>query len=310
MAPGMRGTWRIRQWLRKAAKHRARRVAMRAVAAFPIQTGARPHGLPFPLTVSLTSYPPRYPTLALTLRSLLDQNVRADQTVLWIAHEDFAALPADVHDLVTYGLHIRSCDNLRSFKKLVPALGAYPDSAIVTADDDVYYPPDWLETLLGAASMAPGHVAAHRMHRARFTPDGRFAAYSDWDKAVTDRVDDQRGGLHGGLLFPTGDGGIYYPPNCFDTRVTDASLFMKLCPTADDLWFFWMAKLRGTGHHGVGHARESVIWDGTDNTALYHHNWHGNENDRQIAALENHFGAMRELLFAAAAKPCTDGLTA
>jgi hypothetical protein len=302
----MRGTWRIRQWLRKAAKLRARRDAIRAVNAFPLQTDARPHELPFQLTVSLTSYPPRFGTLSLTLRSLLDQSVRADRTVLWIAHNDFAALPSDVHDLVSHGLHIMQCDDLRSFKKLVPALGAYPGSAIVTADDDVYYPADWLETLVNAANEAPGHIAAHRAHRAKFTPDGHFAPYADWEKAVTDRT----GGLHDHLLFPTGDGGIFYPPDSLDSRVTDASLFMELCPMADDLWFFWMAKLRGTGHRGVGIRSEFITWKGTDENSLYHHNWHGNENDRQIAALEGHFGALRHNLIAVAAKPCNYGLSA
>ena len=49
------------------------------------------------------------------------------------------------------GLEIRECDNLRSFKKLVPALQTFPNAFIVTADDDLYFAPNWLETLATAA---------------------------------------------------------------------------------------------------------------------------------------------------------------
>ena len=47
-----------------------------------LKRGGRPHGLAAELVVSLTSYPPRFGTLAHTLKSLWRQNVKADRSSL------------------------------------------------------------------------------------------------------------------------------------------------------------------------------------------------------------------------------------
>src|SRR5262249_15606303 len=75
----------------------------------------RPHGLPRPLIVSLTSYPPRFPTLALTLKCLLTQSVTPDHLVLWVTRDDFSLLPRDVLDLRSHDLEIALAPDLRSF---------------------------------------------------------------------------------------------------------------------------------------------------------------------------------------------------
>jgi len=287
----MRGAWRIMQGIRKADRMLALRRAQQAVAAFPLTRNRTRHDLETPVVVSLTSYPPRFATLGATLRSLLDQTALADRTVLWIAHADFALLPRDVLSLERHGLEIRQCEDIGPYKKLVPALQAFPDATIITADDDVYYPPDWLESLLGRAGEKPGCVLAHRVHRARLGSDGRLTPYQTWTMAVTDTADSPPDCL----VFPTGDCGILYPPGSLDPRVTDAALFMALCPRADDLWFFWMARLAGTGHRGMGHAAHYLTWEGTQEVALCVANWLGNGNDPQIAAMEDHFGTLREI---------------
>src|SRR5690554_4678603 len=71
----------------------------------------RHHGLPERVVVTLTSYPARYATLALTLKSLLTQSVRPDNVILWIAHDDAHSLPSSVTALRNDGLQIRYCDD-------------------------------------------------------------------------------------------------------------------------------------------------------------------------------------------------------
>ena len=51
-------------------------------------------------------------------------------------------LPRDLLKLRSFGLTIDWCENLRSYKKLIPAIEKYPDDIIVTADDDVFYHAD------------------------------------------------------------------------------------------------------------------------------------------------------------------------
>src|SRR5690606_26871059 len=89
-----------------------------------------------------------YPHLHHALASLLNQDMAPDAVVLWLARHELAALPADI--LRMEGLTVRQCDDLRSYKKLIPALEHYPDAFVVTADDDLVYPRSWLRGLVEA----------------------------------------------------------------------------------------------------------------------------------------------------------------
>lgn len=291
----MLGLWRFRQFLNKREQARLIRRAELAVAAVSTPAGPANHALPFQLVVSLTSYPARFPYLARTLRSLLDQAVRPDRLVLWIAEDDLSALPAEVTELAALGVDIRPCADLRSFKKLIPALAQWPEGAIVTADDDVYYPPDWLGGLVATARDHPGCVVAHRIHLARRDAEGRLAPYADWElaSAATSAA------RPSDMLFPTGVGGILYPPGSLDPQVMDRDLFMALCPRADDVWFFWMARLAGTPHVGTGRDFRILPWAGSQDSALYLDNLLAGENDGQIAAMKKHFGPLPSLPFPA-----------
>jgi hypothetical protein len=86
--------------------------------AYQVPGSQRPHNLPSELIVSLTSYPRRFPILDFAIRSLLNQTVRPDRVILWLAEDDVTYLPSAVRRLA--GLEIRTCRDLRSFKKLVP----------------------------------------------------------------------------------------------------------------------------------------------------------------------------------------------
>jgi len=235
------------------------------------------------LVVSLTSYPPRYPTLHLTLQSLLLQTYADRRVVLWIAHEEMALLPARVRALTAYGLDIRACENTRSFKKLLPALQAFPNATIVTADDDLYYWPDWLQQLVDAASAAPGDIVAHRIHRIRHAPTGLPLPYNQWE------IDSQNTETDG-LNFPTGNGGILYPPRILGPLVQDRDAYTSLCPSADDIWFYWMGRLNGVQYRRVRSNQALHDWRGSQASALSIGNVGADANSQQIAAMIDRYG--------------------
>ncbi len=273
------GNRAVAEWLRALKRNWRVARAMREIAARRVDP--RPHGLGLPLIVSLTSYPPRFPTLAITLRALLGQSVGPDRVILWIAAPDMAALPDDVRAL--RGLEIRPCDNLRSYKKFAPAMAEFPEAVIVTADDDMYYGPDWLADLVGVAQAYPGRIVAHRAHRVRWQGDA-LAPYGRWDKNIT-------GAVEGSDIFATGVGGVLYPPGSLASEAVRADLFMDLCPSADDVWLYWMARRAGTVVRHVGPPMRIVEWPGSQEQSLRAQN-HGAEagNDRAIAAMTAHFG--------------------
>lgn len=281
---------RIAHTLRRIPTHLARlRLLLRARRA--LRAGSRrvghgaAHGLPHRLVVSLTSYPPRFGGLHLTLQSLLQQTVRPDHLVLWIAHADIGRIPPKVQALAAQGVEIRACEDTRSYKKLVPAIETFPDASIVTADDDVYYPPDWLATLAAGVDPAEAVVVCHRVNRILREPDGALRPYDTWP----DDVQDDAARRPSTDLMPIGVGGVLYPPNSLVPDVTDKTLFQKLAPDNDDLWFFWSARRADTRIKKVGGRFPRVTWPRSQRGHLFSLNQFGG-NDRQIADLIAAFG--------------------
>lgn len=263
----------------RAFKHRRRLVRAKAeIAARPAAPG-RPHGLPGPLVVSLTSYPARFPTLGLTLAAILRQSVRPDRVILWLDDGDEAAIASDVTALP--GLEIRTCPAWRSFKKIVPTLLAHPDAFIVTADDDLYYPADWLEKLTNAARDG-ANIACHRAHRVALR-DGRPAPYAEWQHNI-DAPEQSP------LVFLTGVSGVIYAPGVFHPDVTRDDLFTRLAPRSDDVWLYWMHRLNGVNARKIGARARIVEWDGSQTQSLRSENLHGAGNDQAVAALLDHYG--------------------
>ncbi|MES1936310.1 sulfotransferase [Salinisphaera hydrothermalis C27AD] len=242
----------------------------------------RAHGLPGPLIISLTSYPARFGTLHLTLLSLLAQTVAPDRIVLWVAHTDRSALPESVAQLAASGLEIRYCEDLRSYKKIVPTVRSYPDAYIATADDDIYFPPTWLEELVDNTSPGSKVIAAHRIHRIQLDENAGIAPYQQWSwNYSTSRQAHE-------LNFPTSGAGILFPPNCFHEDMTQDSAFFELCPTGDDIWLYWMARMRRyrfshTGRQGF------VMWPESQSESLFSHNIAG-ANDEQLSRMVERYG--------------------
>lgn len=248
------------------------------------------HGLPGPLVVALTSYPPRYPTLHLTLRSLLSQATAADRIVLCVTADDRARLPAAVTCLEGHGLTILlSAEDIRSYKKIIPPLEAYPNAFIVTADDDIYYEPQWLGALVSAYQPQTPAVICNRAHRAKFEESGRLAPYADWDWEVPGRTE-------GFDLFPTGVGGVLYPPGILPPETSDAATFMRHAPRADDVWLFFMGRRAGVRYRTTGFKTRGLDWLGSQTSSLNQTNVAEGGNDIQIRNLEEALGLAKLVL--------------
>ncbi len=191
--------------------------------------------------VSLTSFPARIGTVDETVKSLLLQKKKPDTVVLWLAKTQFPQgekeLPQQLLKLQAFGLKIDWCGDIRSYKKLIPTLEQYPEAIIVTADDDVYYRKNWLKMLYEMHLAYPESICAHRVTK--------FYLQDEQYKVVRGGEDIWPGQptiLH----VATGCGGVLYPPHTLYKDTTNPQLFMELCPTNDDIWFWLMAVLNGT----------------------------------------------------------------
>lgn len=190
--------------------------------------------------VSLTSYPARMKDIHFCLMSLLNQTVKPDEVVLWLGEEQFPNKEKDIPEIVLNlqknGLIIKWTKDIKSYKKLIPALKQFPNDIIVTADDDIIYKEDWFEKLYREYQNFGG-IVCHRAHKVKLADNG-FTPYSMWDKCITDESCSF-------FNFATTGGGALYPPHCFYKDVLNEDLFTKLAATADDIWFWVMAVLNG-----------------------------------------------------------------
>jgi hypothetical protein len=217
------------------------------------------------------------------LKCLLSQSIKPDRVLLWIAYDDKDHLTEDILCLEKKGLEIKYCDDLKSYKKIIPTLCIGTDSFIVTADDDVYYWRSWLEELLIEYTGNSKEVLCHRAHRIRIDCSGQPVPYNEW---VLDMEDNTRSSL----IFPTGLGGVMYPPKVFYSDVSKTELFMSLCPLGDDIWFYWMARLNGAKARKVGAKRNFFLWPETQTTALWNNNRMPDGNDLKIHSMIKKYG--------------------
>lgn len=195
------------------------------------------------LIVSLTSFPARIKTVRYTIESLLTQTKKPNMVVLWLGDDQFPGkekdLPKQLLRLKKYGLTIKWCTDLRSYTKLIPSLEAFPDDIIVTVDDDVWYPPQWLDKLYNSYCKNPQLIHAHRCLKVTAT-DGVLNKYIDWGfQNFAPQTPSY-------CWHITGTGGVLYPPHCLHEDICDREKFLTMAPTVDDIWFWAMAILKGT----------------------------------------------------------------
>jgi hypothetical protein len=181
--------------------------ALTHVRSFLAPALQRAHGLPHPIIVSLTSYPPRFPTAHLTIKTLLSQSIRPDKVILWLYEPDLAQLPECIKQLQGKRFEVRTVNrDLRSHKKIVPAVKVFSESYIVTADDDIYYNYDWLAELIKHHDSSEKCLTGHRGHKITYDNFGSINKYVDWRWRI--------GGLQKGRdVFLTSGGGILFPPH-------------------------------------------------------------------------------------------------
>lgn len=246
------------------------------------------------IIVSLTSFPLRIKAVSYTIESILSQTKKPNKVVLWLAEEQFPQkekdLPKRLLKLKKYGLIIEWCEDIRSYKKLIPSLEKYPNDIIVTTDDDVYYPPTWLERLYNSYLEDPSCIHFNRGHEITFSSNGKLNKYEEWNMSLKGPIKKSAK-----LLF-TGVGGVLYPPHSLHIDVHNKSKFLRLAPSADDFWFWAMAILAGTKCTLINNNQKDfdpvfIV----NNKSLWATNSDG-ANDKVINLLLNEYPQLSELI--------------
>lgn len=229
-----------------------------------------------PMDVSLTSYGERLDIVAYVIESLVAGSMRPRRLILWVDEPTFETSNYPMLErLVARGLEIKRCKDYGPHKKYYPYCAESTDGAgpLVTADDDVFYPRRWLETLWSAHQSTPELLVAHRAITISVDGDA-IAPYRTWQRTTSTRPDHR--------TFVTGVGGVVYPSALIGTLKTLGEEFLQIAPRADDVWVNSIAAGHGIRARWTGEQLTAWSFPRSQDNALHHENTTGGGNDPQI----------------------------
>jgi hypothetical protein len=245
--------------------------------------------------ISLTTYSPRLRSVYYTIESIALGYSRPNQVILWLCGDDLNDLPRSLKRLQSRGLKIRECEDSKSYKKLVPvaSLGKELDgvSYVMTADDDLIYPRNWLDILpLYVSSENRKQIFSQRARQVTFK-NGGLDDYANWPVITRDNHIADAG------IFPTGGAGSCYPVDFLRELSKLGDEFKDLAPEQDDIWFWAVSKHSKFGLTLINNPEmEKLVYSpGTQRVSLWDKNQisdlhtHQTANDVALAKVIDRF---------------------
>lgn len=192
--------------------------------------------------VALTTIPARTGRIAPALRSLVDQTRPADRVLLAYPDRTWReGIPYPPPPPLPPGVELMPCADEGPATKLLPALAAEPEAAIIVADDDVIYPVNFVETLLEAHRADPAAALGLRGVALDDDTDPRM-----WDHVLATAI---RAPVAVDILF--GTWGYLVPPGAFDDAVFDFTGYPPALRFVDDVWVSGHLARRGIARRVV-----------------------------------------------------------
>lgn len=213
--------------------------------------------------VSLTTYPARVGNVWRVIEMAANQRgIKEKYAIcLYLIKSEFEGidLPAKIKELQARGLTVKfNEENLKCHNKYFYAFRDYPEETIVTIDDDLQYNHHSISGLIKKNKEYPDCIIYNRGNRIL-----KNEPYNNWPF-----VENLTCPQHD--VFPTGVGGVLYPPHCCNRFVTDMEVIKKTCLRADDLWLNFMSRLNHTKVVQTGlKSTYMVLPDTSQQTALW-----------------------------------------
>lgn len=241
------------------------------------------------IVVSLTSFGKRLDLVHIAIKSMMLQTIKADVIVLYLAKEDSSKRIPQEEELIKAGLRIeRNVGDLKSHKKYFYAVQEYPESLIVTVDDDIIYDDRLLEDLYAEHLKYPEAVICRRGHRMK-KKNGKVALYDSWEGCVESEIPEKG-------ICATGVGGILYPCGKYREAFLDEKGIRGTALYGDDLWLKTVELIWKISTYAIGEKPVKVI-AGSQTEALYRENVDNKRNDKYLDALQRYFNINLAELF-------------
>ena len=241
------------------------------------------------IVVSLTSFPARFDTLHFSIKSILCQSMKPDIIFLCLTKQEVkneAELPSSVLEFKKHGLKIFFADdNLKPHNKYYHAIKQYPKSLLITVDDDNMYDKNLISDLYTSYLKYPSTISARRVHKINSDEKNNLLPYNKWYYEYKRKTEPSYD------LLATGVGGALYPPGILPAETFDADKIKELCLNADDIWLKFMELKNNIQVVWVKGSRvHPYIIKRAQKITLQKNNYHENQNDKYITALQNYYG--------------------
>lgn len=231
--------------------------------------------------VSLTTYPARIGNLWRVIEMLFHQKgIKEKYAVcLYLIEEEFNGipLPKKIVELQKRGLVIKfEKENLRCHNKYFYAFQEFPDKCVITVDDDLQYNHRTVSALVEVHKSYPQCIVCNRALKIE-----KGVGYEGWQTFRKTEYPSIN-------IFPTGVGGVLYPPHSCNEKVLNEEIIKETCLRADDLWLNFMSRLNQTRVVCTGLKTTYMLLPDTSQThALFITNTavEDNGNNNQIKAI-------------------------
>lgn len=227
--------------------------------------------------VSLTTYGSRLNSVFLTLESISSGRLLPSKLILWLDDDNTQPLPNAIKRLQKRGLVVLYRENLKPHSKYYHYLNFTDtfNAPLVTADDDILYPKNWLHDLHIAYQTNPALIYCYRARRVTFNGE-KLASYAQW--SLHHHTDASY------LNFATGVSGVIYPPNYLQFLKDAGKQFLGCCPLADDVWLHVNALRAGYKIKQLSNKpAHFTLIPGSQTLTLMQQNYFSDGNDVQIA---------------------------
>ena len=241
------------------------------------------------IVVSLTSFPARLSTVHYAIKSILNQSIKPDIIFVSLTKEEVqneSNLPESLLELKKHGTNINFADNnLKPHNKYLHAREMYPNSLIITIDDDNIYDTSLISDLYNSFLKHPNAISARRVHKIKLDNNGNLLPYNDWYYEFKKETKPSMS------LLATGVGGVLYPPDLLPKETFDIVKIKELCLNADDIWLKFMQLKNNIPVVWVkGKKIHPYTIKSAQKVSLLKSNYHQNVNDKYINDLQNYYG--------------------
>jgi hypothetical protein len=196
------------------------------------------------IIVSLTSWPQRIDTAIYTIKSILAGTVLPAKIVLNLCEEEFKGieLPEFVNNTERLEINWVKGPNTKAFKKLLPTIEKYPDDIIITVDDDISYPPYFVEKMLDTYFEDPSRPVTvhHYIYNNVLIPWGGGTLYKKefligYEEMLTNDIIETNEDdwfyafvlLRNGIKYRVAGKGIYYNPYIYIQTTSENQMYNK-----------------------------------------------------------------------------------